>query len=84
MIDIKDSGDSWNTYSNKTQHGPCQTSNGNMIGLLFILAFVFGIACYIGSFYWDREPVPEISKKHKPTKLDTRCLPSPGFEKDYG
>jgi len=77
MIDAHNhgSGEYWNKYDNKVanQHGI--GSKSNTFGLVFLLVILMGMGFYIGSFYWDRDPVPEITRKHQPSESHSNDRP---------
>ena len=77
------SGVYWNKYDSKFKHHHAGQSGGT-VGLVFILVLIMGMFFYIGSFYWDRAPLPEVSKKQKPNESHFDLLPVPSFEKNYG
>jgi len=74
----------WDKCQNTVAPTNSHSLRGSNVGLVVIMAFILGMMCYIGSFYWDRQPLPEVSKKQKYQESDVRTLPVPGFEKNYG
>jgi len=72
MLDTHDNGsfESWNKYDTKANYSHRADSKGSTVGLIFLIVILMGMGLYIGSFYWDREPVPEITRKHKPSETN--------------
>ncbi|MBL4754685.1 MAG: hypothetical protein JKY52_13960 [Flavobacteriales bacterium] len=70
MLDTHDQGslEHWNNYNNKFDNKHGVYSNGGTFGLIFLLVILMGMGFYIGSFYWDREPIPEATRKHRITE----------------
>jgi len=86
MVENHDHGseDKWEALDRKGDYHHLNSAKGNSMGLVVILALIMGMGLYIGSFYWNREPLPKVSKKHKPSQSDIRTFPVSGFEKNYG
>ena len=87
MVENRNYGlkDHWEANDNrKAEHNDIANASSSSMGLIAILVLIVGIAFYIGSFYWEREPLPKITKKHRPAASDTHTFPIPGFEKNQG
>lgn len=76
-------GGHWNKYDNQINNRNGISSIGSNFGLVFLLAILMGMAFYIGSFYWNREPLPKVSKKQKPAERESHSLPLT-FDKNLG
>ena len=67
MLDSHDKGslEYWNEHNTNVDNIHGFDSKGSTFGLVFLLVIIMGMGFYIGSFYWDREPTPEIDKKRR-------------------
>ena len=85
---VEDRNDSsenyWEPYDNRGKvHDNSGSRSGDSKSLVFLVGILLGIGIYVSSFYWDRAPLPEVSRA-QPNRLDTGILPVSGFEKNQG
>lgn len=80
-----DSSDDWTTYDNTFVHPKSYIPKQSNMGLVFLMAILVGMFFYVGSFYWNNEPLPEeVNQEVKPTESNFDLPPVSGFEKNYG
>ena len=77
-------GESWPASDSPGTAHEDSDIKSSSASLVLLIALIMGMVFYIGSFYLDRKPLPEITKKQKQSESYFDLLPISSFEKNYG